>query len=199
MTDSSPEWWDSVHAALSVGKQLGASTEEFNLACDHIAQLLDDSSVMVERGSYGTGVFLAISALEETAKVHMGMYRRSAAPVKRSKDPLFNHEQKHRIALGPTVAMGSRLQAAIGEARMNELIELARSGGFIALREASLYIQQVGDILHTPLKATPRQLSREVLLLAVEAFDDALVGYTEHTYSLAERTNTIFNRWAGEA
>jgi AbiV family abortive infection protein len=199
MPDSSPQWWDSVHAALAVGKQLGATNREFNSACDHITQLLDDSSTMLERGSHGTATFLAITSLEETAKVHMGMYRRSSNPVKRSKDPLYSHEQKHRIALGPTVAMGSRLQAAIGEARMHELIELARYGGFIPLREASLYVQQVGDSLQTPLEVTPRQVAREVLLLAVEAFDDALVGHTEHTYSLGERTNSIFSRWASEA
>ena len=199
MSDSSPQWWKSVHAALAVGKQLGATNREFNSACDHIAQLLDDSSTMLERESHGTSTFLAITALEETAKVHMGLYRRSSNDVKRSKDPLYSHEQKHRIALGPTVAMGSRLQAAIGEHRMHKLIELAGSGGFIPLREASLYVQQVGDLLHTPLEVTPRQVAREVLLLAVEAFDDALVGYTEHTYSLGAKTDSIFNRWASEA
>ncbi len=199
MTDSSTRWWDSVHAALAVGKQLGTSTEEFNLACNHITQLLADASSMLERESYGTAVFLAITALEETAKVHMGMYRRSANAVKRSQDPLFSHEQKHRIAVGPTVAMGSRLQAAIGEARMNELIELARSGGFVPLRESSLYIQHGANSLQTPLRVTTRQVARELLLLALEAFDDALVGYTEHTYSLAQGTNAIFNRWASEA
>jgi AbiV family abortive infection protein len=199
MPDFSAEWKNSVHAALAVGKRLAASVEEFDLACDHIVQLLDDSSSMIERESYGTAVFLAVTALEETAKVHLGSYRRSTADVKRSDDPLFNHKKKHLLALGPTVPMGSRLQAVIGEARMDELIELARSGGFIALREASLYIQQVGDTLHTPGVATSRQLSREILLLSVEAFHDALVGYTNHTYHLAERTNAIFCSWLGEA
>jgi AbiV family abortive infection protein len=198
MSDSSPQWWDSVHAALAVGKQLGATNREFNSACDHITQLLDDSSTMLERRSHGTATFLAITSLEETAKVHMGMYRRSSNPVKRSKDPLYSHKQKHRIALGPTVAMGGRLQAVVGEARMDELIELARAGGFIALREASLYVQQTGDLLQTPLEVTPRQVAKEVLLLAVEAFDDALVGYTEYTYALREKTDSIFNKWATE-
>jgi AbiV family abortive infection protein len=63
---------------------------------------------MVERGSSGTAAFLAITAIKETAKILMGTYRRSIAPVKWSKAPLFSHEQKHRIALGPTVGMGSR-------------------------------------------------------------------------------------------
>jgi AbiV family abortive infection protein len=199
MNDSASLWRESVVAALAVGKRVANSKEEFNLACKHIAQLLDDSSHLLEVGSHGTALFLAITALEETSKVHMGIYRRSNEQVKRSKDPLFSHEQKHRIAVGPTVAMGSRLQAAIGEPRMLELIELARSGGFVPLREASLYIQQEGDLLRTPSEATSRQTAREVLLLAVEAFDDALVGFTDHTYTLAARANAVFSKWASEA
>jgi hypothetical protein len=82
---------------------------------------------------------------------------------------------------------------------MTELTGLAQSGGFIPLREASLYIQEVGGALHTSLTENPRKLARELLLLSVETFDDALVGYTEHTHSLAERTDTIFGRLESKA
>jgi len=127
----------------------------------------------------------------------MGMYRRGAAPVKRSKDPLYKHGEKHRLALGPTVAMGSRLQAAIGEGRMRELIALAGSGGLVILREAALYVEQKDGALSTPETSVPRSTARELLLLAVEAFDDALVGYTSRSIELSARTDKVFEMWAG--
>jgi AbiV family abortive infection protein len=77
---------------------------------------------MLERGSHSTTTFLAITALEETAKVHVGMYRSAGQAIPRRKDPMYKHGQKHLLALGPTVAMGSRLQNAIGETRMTQLI-----------------------------------------------------------------------------
>ena len=124
------------------------------------------------------------------------MFRKSAAPLKRSKDPLYKHDQKHLLALGPTVAMGSRLQAAIGETRMNELIELGRSGGLVALREAALYVEKKDDELYAPNAAIAASTARELLLLAVEAFDDALVGYSNQSLELRIHTDDVFKKWA---
>lgn len=197
MAESSAEWWASLEAALAVGQQIATSADEFNQACEHIVQLLQDASSLLARGSHATGAFLAITSLEETAKAHLGMYRRSASPVKRSKDPLYKHGEKHRLALGPTVAMGQRLQAAIGEVRMNELIDVARSGGLVALRESALYVEQEAGALRVPSSAVSISTARELLLLAVEAFDDALVGYTSRSFELGEQTDEIFQRWAG--
>ncbi len=197
MQDLTYNWWSAVEAALGVGQQVARSSEQFDLACDHIVQLLADASTLLASGSHATAAFLSITALEETSKVHMGMYRRSTTPVKRSKDPLYKHDQKHLLALGPTVAMGSRLQTAIGESRMYQLIELGRSGGFVALREAALYVEQQGEGLKTPKAALDATTARELLLLAVEAFDDALVGYTTQSLELARRTDAVFQRWAG--
>ncbi len=197
MTEASEEWWSAVEAALAVGQRLGNSSEEFDRICEHIVQLLEDASTLLAAGSHSTGAFLSITALEETSKAHMGMYRRGAAPVKRSKDPLYKHGEKHRLALGPTVAMGSRLQAAIGEGRMRELIALAGSGGLVVLREAALYVEQKDGALSTPETSVPRSTARELLLLAVEAFDDALVGYTSRSIELSARTDKVFEMWAG--
>jgi AbiV family abortive infection protein len=197
MTESDEQWIQVREETIAAGARIGKTSEQFNDACEHIAQLLQDASALFESGSHATSAFLSIAALEETAKVHMGMYRRSATPLKRSKDPLFKHERKHELALGPTVAMGGRLQAAIGEARMRELIELGRKGGFVPLREASLYIEQQGDSLLVPMQSIPTATSRELLLLAIESFDDALVGYTNRTEELSELTDALFAKWAG--
>jgi AbiV family abortive infection protein len=197
MQDSSEKWWSSVEETLSAGKQIANSSEQFDLACNHIVRLLVDASTLLDAGSHATATFLAITALEETSKVHMGMYRRSTTPMKRSKDSLYKHDQKHLLALGPTVAMVSRLQVAIGESRMNELIELGRSGGLVGLREAALYVEQHGDALNAPKAAIATSAARELLLLAVEAFDDALVGYTNQSFELGKQTDAVFEKWAG--
>lgn len=199
MTNSSAEWWSSIEAALAVGKRLANTREEFNEACEHIVQLLHDASTLLATGSHATATFLGITAIEETSKVHLGMYRRSATPVKRSKDPLYKHGDKHRLALGPTFAMDSRLQGAIGESRVNELIDLAKRGGLVELREATLYVEQKSGALCTPKSSVSTALAREILLLAVEVFDDGLVGYTSRSWELGEQTDDIFDRWAAGA
>lgn len=196
MTNTDENWWGSVEAAVSVGKKIGSSKEEFNLACDHIVQLIIDSSVLLTHGSHSTATFLAITALEETSKVHMGMYRRSAEPVLRRKDPLYRHDKKHLLALGPPIGMGSRLQEAIGEDRMNELMALAHAGKLVSLRESALYVEQTDGVLIVPREAISFSTARELLLLVIEAFDDALVGYTNHTFALCEQTDQIFSQWA---
>ena len=41
-----------------------------------------------------------------------------------------------------------------------------------------------------------KNLSRSILLYAVEVFDDALVGFTNHSMNLSHQTDEIFNRVA---
>ena len=114
MTDLYENWRHALEETFAAGERIGKTIEQFNKACEHITQLLQDASALLEAGSHATSAFLSISALEETAKVHMGMYRCSNIPLKRSKDPLYKHARKHELALGPTVVMGDRLQAALG-------------------------------------------------------------------------------------
>jgi|SRR5688572_2801493 len=135
---SDAAWWESVSNALGVGQRIANSVEEFDEAGEHIVQLLKDSSLLLENRSAATACFLAITALEETAKLHIDLFRHSNVTVARGKDPLFKHKEKHRIAAAPTLAMGSRLQTAIGEARLRELMDLARNGGLATLRESCL-------------------------------------------------------------
>ena len=79
---------------------------------------------------------------------------------------------------------------------MNELIELGRSGGLVALREAALYVEKKDDELYAPNAAIAASTARELLLLAVEAFDDALVGYSNQSLELRIHTDDVFKKWA---
>ena len=78
----------------------------------------------------------------------------------------------------------------------NELIELGRSGRLVPLREAALYVEQRRAALNAPKAVVSKSTGRELLLLAVEAFDDALVGYTNHSFQLSEQTDAVFEKWA---
>jgi AbiV family abortive infection protein len=199
LNDADETWWSAVEAALAVGPPLAPTTETFNFACEHIACLLKESSLLLDGGSAATSCFLSITALEETAKVHLGMYRRSDEAVSRGRDPLHQHKEKHLIAAAPTILMGSRLQAAIGEERAQQITMLARSAGLVRLRESCLYLEQHGIDLILPSNVVAAPLARELLLFAIEAFDDALVGYTNQSFTLGSTTDEIFAKWAGGA
>ena len=78
---------------------------------------------------------------------------------------------------------------------MNELIALADNGGFVRLREASLYIEQTETKLVTPMEVAGFGTARALLLFAIEVFDDALVGYTRHSLDLGKQTTDVFEKW----
>ena len=186
-------WLEALEGALAVGDRLVIGAEQVDAAFEHIVQLLMDSGALLRSRSHASAAFFAISALEEIAKVHVGMFRRSGEKVQRRKDPLFHHAEKHRLAAVPTIAMGSRLQRVFGEERMHALMDKAATGGLISVREAALYLTNNGGELIIPKVAVDPALSRDLLLFAIEAFDDALVGFTTNSFALAETTDNLFD------
>jgi AbiV family abortive infection protein len=91
---------DTVEAALVYGGRLYDEAEDFDFAIDHVALLLDAAALLFERGSFGTATFLAITALEETGKAHVGAFRRDKPdPPPKGRDPLRDHKAKHRMAV----------------------------------------------------------------------------------------------------
>jgi AbiV family abortive infection protein len=198
MTSTDEPWLDLLDAALAAGPKLILSAVEFDAACDHVLQLLEDAHLLWSTRSYPSAAFLAITALEETAKVHVGMYRTGSEPAKRGADPLYGHSQKHALAVGPTVAMGSRLPAAIGQERASAVLARAASKELRLVREACLYLERSKDDLQIPGERISREDAKDLLLLAIEAFDDALVGYTAHSMEIGSRADVLFSATAAE-
>lgn len=189
---------DSVESAIEKGSLIfneNTKSEDFNRACDHILVLLEDSFQCFSRESWGTSVFLSITAIEEVAKAEIGLYRRKGQieQVKRGKDKLFNHQEKHRIAVLPTVFMSKRLEAALGMERCSDLLKEATHGDFRNLRESSLYFTNDEDQFITPANVVSKDRARELILLALETTDDRLVGYTGHTVVIENRIDEIFS------
>nr|ART37208.1 D358 [uncultured bacterium] len=57
-----------VLSLFSSPDRLIESVEEFNSACEHVVLLLEEAEGVFQRGGYSTATFLAITAIEETAK-----------------------------------------------------------------------------------------------------------------------------------
>ncbi len=95
----------------------------------------------------------------------------------------------------PTVYMGSRLSYALGPETCQRL-ETEAKAGLAADREACLYLEHKNGAFVTPATAITRARARELLLLAIEAADDALVGYTNHSYRCGELFDQLFARFA---
>jgi hypothetical protein len=100
------------------------------------------------------------------------------------------------MAAMPTVSMGKRLQAAIGAEDLVRILEMSKNKELLGLRESSLYFERRNGGLHSPRTAIDKNLSRSILLYAVEVFDDALVGFTDYSMKISDRADSVFSRVA---
>lgn len=91
--------------------------------------------------------------------------------------------------------MGRRLGKAIGEQRLQEILRQAESGKLVRVREAALYFNHDGTSQHIPAEAFDVNQARELLLFAIEVFDDALVGMTNKSMELGRDADALFARW----
>jgi AbiV family abortive infection protein len=146
--DEASEFFSAVQAAIDFG---GPGYGEdpvlgFNAASRHVLVLLDDAVAALERGSYGTSVFLAITALEETAKAELLGFRiqKPEGAQKNRDDPLHSHTKKHALAVRPTTFMG-RLPKILGAETCARLRQEATDGSINRLRETAIYVSCSAD------------------------------------------------------
>jgi AbiV family abortive infection protein len=200
MTDDqrADAFFDAVEKACAHGVGLAGldGVALINAVTRHVSTLLNDALEAFHRESYGTSVFLCITALEETAKGEMLAYRlqRSGEGHKQGRDPLRSHKGKHVIAVRPTTFMG-RLPEILGKDVCARLAAEAESGDFAELRERALYAYADKDGISTPATAITSQRAREMFLLACECADDILVGYTEESMVLGKRFGDWIERF----
>lgn len=171
-------------------------SDEFNRGCDHVFSLLRDARLLYLASSYPAALFLSITAIEEIAKLEIAVYRspeRTSPSKRRNNDHLFSHNSKHAIALQEVITIGTRLPGAVSEARVRELLDMAESGKMTKLREAALYVETVDGQFVCPSDRIGKPLARDLLLLALEVWDDHLVGLTNHTYELDQELAGFFS------
>ncbi len=186
----------SIFFNLPAGR-LFQSIDDFNKACEHIVLLLEESELIYQQGGYSTSVFIAITAIEETAKANFGLFT-SGGDHERKGNMFYDHHTKHVMGSLQTVAMGRRLQEAISQQSVDEIMAMAQNKGLIKLRENSLYFEKTGSgSIQFPRNIVDQNLARNVLLYAIEVFDDSVVGYTNLSMEISKRTDVLFNRVAG--
>lgn len=182
---------NNVEKVLTKGSEFKVKTKnEFNKSIDHIIQLISDAYTLYDKGSFSTSVFLSITIIEEVGKIQLGLYITSSSTSKR--DLLRNHIIKHKIGSNYTIFMSERLQKAIGKDKIEELSELAYSGKMMELRGNALYCDCENEKFFIPRDKITEEFSKEILLFAIESFDDNLVGYTNYSLELSEWTDKIF-------
>jgi AbiV family abortive infection protein len=190
---------DAVETAINHDGGLYGDHNDFNAAFDHILALLEEAAGLFERQSFSTSAFLAITVIEETAKAHVAIFRkdRPEGTIK-GRDPLHDHRMKHRMAILPPMFISDRLERTLGNDTCVKLQKEAETTGFTATREAALYCARVDGKFTTPRTAVSAERAWELLVLAIEALDDALVGFTNHSMAKSARIDPLFDRIAAQ-
>jgi AbiV family abortive infection protein len=169
--------------------------DEFNAAAGHVRDLVAEAIILLRAGAHARSLFLTITAFEELAKIKVGHFRSRGGPsldVKRSKDPLFNHASKHKIAFDPVLLIGQRLAHSIEADRVREIFSLYANGAYSALRERSLYFSRGTDGLKLPSNEVTLTLAAEHVLIAIEAFDDFFDFMTQEVSAMCKQLMGVY-------
>ncbi len=170
-----------------------SSDSDFNNSIDHIIGLLTDSFTLITNSSYGSALFLAITAMEETAKTHFAMFMKHDLNINNNKDPLMKHYKKHFLSVSPVFKMGSRLTNVLGNEKIDEFISLIdQKNGLMDLRNNSIYWHTDSNGNYFPKDSIDKNIAQEMLLFSIESFDDSLVGYSQYSIEASDCTDTIF-------
>lgn len=170
-------------------------TDDFDKAIDHIITLLDDSFTLLKQKSYGSCVFLAITSMEETSKTHFSMYLKHDTETTKRKDPLLNHSKKQQLSISAVFQIGSRLPEVIGPERVEQIISMTyQNDELFVLRNNAIYWNSSQNGIQFPNDYIDKKLAQEILLFAIEVFDDSIVGYSSHSISASKHTDYIFEK-----
>ena len=177
------------------------SAEEYNAAANHARDLIISAYHLLNHGYHAQAFFLAITSFEEIAKIFAGHSRSwgdSIPDVKRGKDPLFCHSDKHKIAVNPVLLIGTRLADTIGKSRVDEIFEGYADGSLSGLRERSLYFSRDGSGLKLPANEISPRDAMEHILIAIEMFDDYFDFMTAEVSVSCDQLNILFDAVASK-
>lgn len=187
---------DTVRGVLNRGSDFVVSSkDEFNEGIDHIFGLIKDSFLLYENGSYPTSYYLSIIVIEEVAKLHMGLFVPPHVPgTNRKQDKLYDHKTKDIIGCNFTVSLSDRLRNAIGLPAIEKICNEAYNGDLKNKRERAFYFAPQNGRLVFPYEQYSKEDTKNILLFAIESFDDNLAGYTDYSLEKSSETDRIFNK-----
>ncbi len=188
------EVFELIQGMARTDENLIRSADELDKAIDHIVQLIQDSCTLYFSDSYSSSAFLSISACEEVAKAHIGSLTDGKHPEKKGRNVFRDHKTKHAMAALPTVPISQRLEDALRKDELQRVMNMAQNAGFVQTRENALYFQREKGSLVIPSEKIDKNLARSLVLFAIEVFDDALVGMTNHSYEMDDITDALFEQ-----
>ncbi len=170
------------------------TADEVDHYLDYLLSLMGGSEALFTTGHYHLAAFAAITAIEETARAHLSIFRGSDAARKKGRDPLRNHAEKQKAAMG-VIFMGQRMHDILGgEDAAQDFHRKINSGYFNELREKSLYCFP-GDVSFVrPTDFIDIDMARIVVLVAIETVDDTFCGLTNHSFQVSKEFDAIFDR-----
>ena len=168
-----------------------SSTEQLNKCLDHVVQLISDSYVLYMNNSYTSSFFLSINVLEEVGKIQMGIFIKGSDSYMR-KDKLRDHKSKQIVGASHTICIGERVKNVISNENLEKIFQIIYSGELKDLREKAIYCERKDNNIVTPKDLITQELARNLLLFAIESFDDNLVGWTDYSIDLSKKTDLFF-------
>ena len=175
--------------------RLVSSSDDYNRILDHIYELLVAAESLLDRNIHGVSLFCSITSLEEISKLHFGIYSDGKAKFSKRRMPWSkDHFAKQQLSVSRVLHLCDRLRDALSSQDFRDIAESARRGEWNDMRERALYFSQEGAGISTPQDKIPPDVARNLLLFALEMFDDHLVGYTEYSMQFSDRIDSVFNR-----
>ena len=129
--------------------------------------------------------------LEEVGKIQMGIFIKGSDSYVR-KDKLRDHKSKQIVGASYTICMGERIKNAISNENLEKIFQFIYSGELKDLREKVIYCDRKNNSIVTPKDLITQELARNLLLFAIESFDDNLVGWTNYSIELSKKTDLFF-------
>lgn len=170
--------------------------QELNRVLFHISNLIQDSYLLYNNGSYNTSVCLSILAMEEISKAHMGniqdCFYTKQIIFKRNYF-LKNYRKKECLSTSPRIYISERLKQKMDMEKILAIMNDLQNGNMVKLRENAVYYFREDNQINIPKENISKEQAKNLLLYVIEEFDNTLIGLTDFSYEIAEKHNIIFD------
>lgn len=168
------------------------TSDEFNRCIDHIYDLLNSSYVLYDKGLFPSSNFFSIAAIEEIVKVYNSLFSKN----------VDGHAAKGtgKKIFGPDyyLWMDDRLTDAVEEEDLKGIFDLYNSGGMTNLKLDSVYTNRRSDRMTIPVDLVDKKYARNMLLFAIQAYEDNIAGYSLYAINISKKTDKLFEEVVGQ-
>ena len=168
------------------------TSDEFNRCIDHIYDLLNSSHVLYDKGLFPSSSFFSIAAIEEIVKVYNSLFSKNV-------DGHAGNGTGKKI-FGPDyyLWMHDRLTDAVEEEDLKAIFDLYNSGGMTNLKLDSVYTNRRSDRMTIPVDLVDKKYARNMLLFAIQAYEDNIAGYSLYAINISKKTDKLFEEVVGQ-